>query len=113
MMLERNIRCLTANQVELVEHLCCKGVLTAMVAADFLNLRVKEQIESASTDQDINESFVQWLRKAPEGAYHKFLEILEKTQQSHLAKLLREWGWESKTWIHKSYILDILKYIDE
>lgn len=82
MMSERNIKCLTANQVELVEHLCCKGVLTAMVAADFMNLRVKEQIESAGTDQEINERFVQWLRKAPEGAYHQFLKTLKKTQVS-------------------------------
>lgn len=66
-----------------------------MLAADFMNRRKKNEIESAGTDHAINERFVLWLTTASEGAYHKFLEILEETNQSHLATLLKEWGEES------------------
>lgn len=66
-----------------------------MIAADFIDPGTKERIERLGTKREINVRFVQWLPKAPDGAYNEFLKILKKTNQSHLAHLLNEWGEDS------------------
>lgn len=90
MMSKRNSRCLTANQVELVDRLHCQDVLMFMESAGIVNARQKNSIENGNTGQ-LNERFLQWLGKAPEGTYHDFVAILRQTNQSHLARLLIDW----------------------
>lgn len=90
MMSDRNIRCLTANQVKLVERLHCSEVLMSMASAGIMSTHRKTNIENGNAGQ-VNERFLQWLEKAPEGTYHDFLTILRTTNQSHLARLLDDW----------------------
>jgi len=75
----------------LIQHMDSEfGLLDELQSNDVLSARHVEDVNAEPTASKKNETIVTCLRRTSDKDYERFLESLDKTSQTHVARCLRE-----------------------